>query len=615
MPHTTTTADDAEKIDVLICGGGSAGLCAGVWLARCGIPFKILERRDGPLRQGQADGVQCRTVELFESFGLAEAMLREAYHVLEVAFWAPEEAKVNGEANGETKKKEGRGIRRTHFAADTEAGLSHMPHVILNQARVNGLMLEEMRRVGGGKDNVEYGWEVRGLKVDGEKVKDPDAYCVTVTAAKQGAEKVFRAKYVLGSDGAHSLVRKSLGFNMLGDSTDAVWGVMDIYPRTNFPDIRKKAVISSEAGSLIIIPREGDSLVRFYTEMEGCVAKDVTLEMIQDKARRIFQPYEMEYAETAWWSAYSIGQRLADHFHQDHRVFLGGDACHTHSPKAGQGMNVSLQDGYNLGWKLAAVLRGQTDPALLETYVAERYKTAAELIDFDREWTRLFSNSLRVSGGITPDQLHDSFVKAGRYTAGQEYRYNDSAIMDAANSASGVATGLTVGMRFPSAQVLRLCDVRAMQLVRALPADTRWHIVVFGGNIVDSGTAKRLRKVADGLEEVVRTYTPSSAELNSVMNSVLVLSSKRVDIEQEAIPSLFMPVTGKWKTRDMFKIFVDDEGYNNSGHGHAYKTYGIDAAKGALVIVRPDQYIAKICQLDDGAAVGDFFKGFLRQQK
>jgi phenol 2-monooxygenase len=91
----------------------------------------------------------------------------------------------------------------------------------------------------------------------------------------------------------------------------------------------------------------------------GTVPKDVTLHDLHVIAKKIFHPYTMEFADTYWWSAYAIGQRLADHFSKDNRIFLTGDACHTHSPKAGQGMNVSLQDGYNIGWKLATVLKGR----------------------------------------------------------------------------------------------------------------------------------------------------------------------------------------------------------------------------------------------------------------
>jgi phenol 2-monooxygenase (NADPH) len=172
-----------EEVDVLICGGGSAGLCAAVWLARCGISYKILERRDGPLQMGQADGVQCRTVEVFESFGLSEDLLKEAYHVLELAFWAPAESG---------------GIRRTHYAADVEPGVSHQPHVILNQARMNAMLTEEMKRASGSAD-IAYGYEVKGVEVDSAAASDPDAYCCTVVASKSGRHYSFRAKYVLVS--------------------------------------------------------------------------------------------------------------------------------------------------------------------------------------------------------------------------------------------------------------------------------------------------------------------------------------------------------------------------------------------------------------------------------
>jgi phenol 2-monooxygenase len=171
-----------ERVDVLICGSGSAGLCAALWLARCGVNYKIVERRPGPLKNGQADGVQCRTVEIFESFGISESLLKEAYHVLEVAFWA----------------SDGKGsIQRTHYAPDLEPGLSHQPHVILNQARLNGLMIEEIQRCSG-RIEMDYGVEVKHVEVDDTAAEDYEASCVTTKAVTaDGTEKVFKSKYVL----------------------------------------------------------------------------------------------------------------------------------------------------------------------------------------------------------------------------------------------------------------------------------------------------------------------------------------------------------------------------------------------------------------------------------
>ena len=170
-----------EKVDVLICGSGSAGLCAATWLARYGLKCKILERRDGPMKMGQADGVQCRTVEIFDSFGIGEELLRESYHVVEVVFWAD-----HGDSGV---------IRRTGRAADTQPGLSYQPHVILNQARINGLLLESMDRFNG--QGVDYGVQGKDVRVDEARAKDPDAYPVTVVAERNGEEGVFEAKYAL----------------------------------------------------------------------------------------------------------------------------------------------------------------------------------------------------------------------------------------------------------------------------------------------------------------------------------------------------------------------------------------------------------------------------------
>ena len=171
----------AQEVDVVICGSGSAGLCAAAWLARCGVQCTILEKRSEPLKNGQADGVQCRTVEVFESFGLAEDLLREAYHVLEVAFWSSNDKG---------------GIHRTNRAADTAPGLSHQPHVILNQARVNGILIDAMRRWNG--QEIQYGYDIKGVALD-TAAPGPEAHAVTVVAERAGVEQIFKARYVLVS--------------------------------------------------------------------------------------------------------------------------------------------------------------------------------------------------------------------------------------------------------------------------------------------------------------------------------------------------------------------------------------------------------------------------------
>ncbi|CBX96585.1 hypothetical protein IAQ61_005552 [Plenodomus lingam] len=587
------------KTDVLIAGSGSAGIFAAAWLAIYNIPFTILERRNGPLEIGQADGVQVRTVEIYESFGLAEDVLREAYHILEVCFWGTEEGGAGG-------------IKRKGRSVDTPPGLSHLPHVILNQARMNGLMVEKMegilREKGRTENPIEYGWKVRGVEIDQGMKGDGDAYAVKVKAEKEGKEEVWEAKYVLACDGAHSTIRHSLSIPMIGDTTDTVWGVMDTYPLTNFPDIRRKCTIHSSSGNLLIIPREGGSLVRFYMQLPaGSTQQSVTLPILQATARRIFAPYSMDFAAVHWWSAYSIGQRLAQSFHTDMRVFLTGDACHTHSPKAGQGMNVSLQDGYNIGWKLGHVLSGLSPPSLLSTYVGERGQTAADLIAFDREFSSLFSRK-----EAEPGRFQEYFVQSARFTAGLGARYEESVVVGGKGML--VAGGVEVGMRFPTAQVVRYCDCKAVQLQSVLKSDGRWRVVVFGGDINVAAHKERLQQLAAHLLPLTRRFTPPGRDIDGFIEPILVLHSTFVDVAQEQIPDYFWPVTGKWGMRDLHKTYIDDAHYN-AGHGHAYKAYGVDPNVGAVVIVRPDQYVSKVTSLDDFDGIRTFFEGCMIEQR
>lgn len=183
------------------------------------------------------------------------------------------------------------------------------------------------------------------------------------------------------------------------------------------------------------------------------------------------------------WSAYEIGQHVCDAFDdvpddaRDSRLprlFIAGDACHTHSPKAGQGMNVSMAETFNLGWKLAAVLRGQARPELLHTYSAERGANAKELIDFDRDMARLFSAKPRT---LTEADLFQQYFKThARYTARVETRYDASGIVGDGTH-QGLAKGQLVGKRFHSAPVIRFGDARRVELGHAFKADGRWPLV------------------------------------------------------------------------------------------------------------------------------------------
>ena len=387
-----------QEADVLIVGCGPAGLVLAAQLANFPeIRTVVIDRKDGPLEVGQADGVACRTVEMFEAFGMADRLIHEGYSVNEVSFWRPDSA---------DRSK----ITRTGRIRDVEEGLSEMPHVIVNQARMLAYLLDYMER-SPSRLRPHYGLHATDIQID--TAADGPEYPVTVTVAHQkgfqptGEVSTIRAKYVVGADGSRSGVRTSIGRELVGDPMNQSWGVLDALVTTDFPDIRRKCAIhSANDGNILIIPREGGYLVRIYIELDnvrdGDMLKNrsVTPEKLAEVANRILAPYTIDVKDVGWWAVYEIGQRVTDKFDdvpaaEMHsrlpRVFIAGDACHTHSAKAGQGMNVSMNDTWNLGWKLASVLQGRAKPELLHTYSDERQKIAKQLIDFDREFAKMFS--------------------------------------------------------------------------------------------------------------------------------------------------------------------------------------------------------------------------------
>ena len=349
-----------DEMDVLIVGSGPAGMIAAAQLSMFpNVNTRLIERRPHRLKLGQADGIQSRSVETFQAFGFATEITDEAYEITEMSFWNKDPQNPDN-------------IVRGARPLDDEFGISEFPHLIVNQARVLDYFARFAKQ-GPARITPDYGWAFIGLEVTEE-----GEYPVAVTVEDtEGNQRVVRAKYVVGCDGAHSAVRKSIGRKMAGDKANHAWGVADVVVETNFPDWRTKAAIHSKAGSALHIPREGGYLSRMYIDLGEVPADDngqirkTTIDTIVGKANEIYAPYTIDVKEVAWHSVYEVGHRLVDSFH-DHdetpRVFLTGDACHTHSAKAGQGMNVSMQDGFNIAWKLGHVLDGRAPEDLLCTY-------------------------------------------------------------------------------------------------------------------------------------------------------------------------------------------------------------------------------------------------------
>ena len=587
-----------DEMDVLIVGSGPAGMIAAAQLSMFpNVNTRLIERRPHRLKLGQADGIQSRSVETFQAFGFATEITDEAYEITEMSFWNKDPQNPDN-------------IVRGARPLDDEFGISEFPHLIVNQARVLDYFARFAKQ-GPARITPDYGWAFIGLEVSEE-----GEYPVAVTVEDtEGNQRVVRAKYVVGCDGAHSAVRKSIGRKMAGDKANHAWGVADVVVETNFPDWRTKAAIHSKAGSALHIPREGGYLSRMYIDLGEVPADDngqirkTTIDTIVGKANEIYAPYTIDVKEVAWHSVYEVGHRLVDSFH-DHdkipRVFLTGDACHTHSAKAGQGMNVSMQDGFNIAWKLGHVLDGRAPEDLLCTYHGERQPAAQNLINFDREWSTLMATPVEELDD--PEAVEKYYVAAEEFAAGMLTEYASNAIVGD-TTYQDLATGFPVGKRFKSYVAKRRADARLLHLGHQHFADGRYRIYVFADQTAPTADDSNSPVVqwADIVSEAIAKYTPERADENALVDVKVIYQQHHHTYEHADAPRIFRPLNGRYKITNWENVWNADKDQD------IFDARGI-SRDGAVVIVRPDQYVGAVLPLDEPELVDAYFANNLIAQ-
>ncbi|MEU3847813.1 FAD-dependent monooxygenase [Micrococcus terreus] len=596
-----------DTMDVLVVGAGPAGMTATAQLAMFPeVMTCLIDRRDGRLEIGQADGIQARSVETFQAFGFAEEIIAEAFDLTEMNFWKPDPQNPEH-------------IIRTARTVDDPAGVSEFPHLIVNQARVLDYFARYAKNAPS-RTEPYWGWEFVSLEVgEGE-------YPVTVTLKRsgeapnggtaQGEERIVRAKYVLGGDGAHSRVRKAIGAQHVGAVSYHAWGVMDVIAETDFPDIRTKCAIQSKHGSILHIPREGGFLFRMYVDLgevdendNGAVRK-TPLETIIRKANEIVSPYSVDVKDVGWWSVYEVGHRVTDRFDdvpteeagtRTPRVFIAGDACHTHSAKAGQGMNVSIQDGFNIAWKLGHVLTGLAPESLLATYTAERQEIAQNLIDFDREWSSMMA--AKPEELESASALEDFYTKTAEFPAGFMTEYKPGLLVGE-NTHQELAGGFTLGKRFKAHPVHRVSDTNRKYLGHQHTADGRWRVYVFADAAPSGSQDSAVRTWAEwmgGENGPVRAFTPEGWDPDSVFDVSVIYQQPHQEVELMEAPRVFRPQVGPFQVSNLNKV------------------YGIDpeddifvarelSREGVVVVVRPDQYVANVLPLSATDELMEFFR-------
>ncbi|KAL3466999.1 FAD binding domain-containing protein [Aspergillus heterothallicus] len=589
-----------SKTDLLIVGAGPAGLMAACWASQYGMSTRIIDQKSERTATGHADGLQSRTLEIFDSFGIADPILRQGVHEVEMSYWG---------VNDESQKLECQQRVRSQ-----REGLSRFGQMLLNQGLVEQGMIDYVEEKG--KIAIE-----RNKRADKIYFTDNPKHPVAVetksirsdrmmsvlqdgTPNEHGHSEVteiIQAQYVIACDGAKSLVREQLDVPLESKSTDSRWAVIDIVPITDFPDIRQSCAIHSDKyGSIMTAPRE-NRLVRFYLQLTGdsdlerkaLGQTEESPDAIIKLARRIMQPYTLRYEHCDWWSIYPIKQGLVTKYQFNNRVFLAGDAAHTHSPKAGQGMNVSIQDTYNLVWKLGSAITGVADPQILETYESERHPVAEQLMKMDSQLVEAYEQK-----GASISQISEIRDENAGFMSGVEVTYPPSLLI-AKEKGEACAKGIPVGMRMRSVFVVNHADGSTVQLANVLSSNGAWRLLVFAGDLGQSQQLDRLAEFAKRFEKQQhlskskRTVPLIGSQL--VLEGILIHVGSRTSVDFMDIPEMFRPFDDKlgW---DYGKVYVDDGSYGH-GSGNLFREFGVHE-NGCVVLVRPDQHVAMVTRME-----------------
>ncbi|KAE8330329.1 FAD binding domain-containing protein [Aspergillus sergii] len=606
------------KHEIIIVGAGPAGLMLKFLLSHYGLNDEsVLCIDDKPKRldRGHADGLQPRTMEVLKSLGLADRILHTGRHLWEFAFWE------------HTREKS---IKRSFIAPTMTEGARYKQVTTINQGLVEREFEDGLLHYGG--KGVQRNSKLVDVQFDGDE--DPE-FPITAQVDVNGTTRRYRTKFLVAADGAHSTVRRCMGVHMRGESRDDVWGVIDLVADTDFPDIQRRCFIQSEAGSIFVVPREqiysGTYLTRLYVELKHPTKNglcrdrylhnmrrdDVSKDIIMRRVVEAFQPYYFRPKGDGaihWWSSYQIGQRMLDRFIIEDslgmgRIFFVGDACHTHSPKAGQGMNVSMMDSYNLSWKLAYSVLGLTPQAtslpnsnpILETYHTERFSVAQELIHFDRKYSTMFSRERDITSrcnshrNVALSKFIETHRDSNEFTSGCGVEYPESVLTmklfhrPHEDPSLGVGA-LKAGKRLPDLRLKRYADGSHCNLQDDLPSNGCFRVLCFTSTDLLDSTGKS----AQALCHLSSTTLPRFP--SSTIEQLVIYPAPLDAFEWEHIPH-------------GIRYWSEMRFYNGYEVNDAYAIYGLDPAKGALAIVRPDGYIGVVGMLTDLDRIDHYLGG------
>ncbi|MFG2292289.1 FAD-dependent oxidoreductase [Streptomyces sp. NPDC048603] len=336
---------------MLIVGAGPTGLALAVDLARHGVAALVVERAGSLFPGSRGKGLQPRTLEVLDDLGVYEAVHAAGAPYPVGMIWQ------NGTRAGE---------HRMFDEAGPSEGAPYAGPWMVPQWRTQEILAARLAELGGG---ITFGRELTGIEQDADGV-----------TARFATGAPVRARYAVAADGGRSAVRRALGIGMTGETVDpSPMLVADVRITGLDRDHWHVFPPADGAGFLAICPLTGTADFQLVAQFEEGAEPDLSLDGIRKvvAARSHLAPEDV--TEVRWASDFRPRAAMADRFRVG-RVFLAGDSAHVHSPAGGQGLNTSVQDAYNLGWKLAAVLRGAAHASLLDSYEEERLPVAADML-------------------------------------------------------------------------------------------------------------------------------------------------------------------------------------------------------------------------------------------
>ncbi|PYI29863.1 putative phenol 2-monooxygenase [Aspergillus indologenus CBS 114.80] len=613
-----------SSTDVLIIGAGPSGLMAAYWMARCGVNARVIDKKGTKVFKGHADGLRCRTLELLDSIGVAQRVLQEGHEVFSMTSWGPDE-------NGKLCRQ---------VTTDLEP---NPPYAIaaLSQGRIERFLLDAIAEHS--NLEVERGVIGESLEYDEGLESDPQAYPITLRLRtlseeeaspapahgisdrslnhsvnvddqmdtiqhrkhKVGTVETLKAKYVIGCDGAHSWTRKQLNIPFEGSTTDHI-------------------CLTNASGTVLIVPRE-KNLVRFYVPLqeEHEVSQKfdrlaVTLESVRQRVKKIMSPFHFDFNVCDWWTVYQVGRRIAQ-TNAKGRVYLAGDAVHTHSPKVGMGLNMSMQDGFNIGWKVALVAKGLAKPSILDTYKSERYPLAEMLLDFDRQWSALFLQQEQQKSHAAPVAqetliaMRDVLRKTEHFSQGHTSYYRASSLV--CKQSKAVAQHLTPGEKLVPVRLRSQANGLPSWTTKMLESDGRFRILLLAGDVRSREQASRVWTCGDGLTRLLRQFTPAKNKLDSIIDVKAIHSAPFADVELDMFPSIVYHFDEN-EGCDLTKVWSDSAcNWGQQSDGQGYETWGVDRLRGGLIAMRPDQYIGWMGELEDVADLARYFQGIFAKSE